>query len=126
MPEQAAARKNAALAGFHPVEQDLAAAGGGLGHAHAAFDQERKAAAGLSGVEKNAACARAMPLRLVDESVEPRVRQFGEHGETLQQLPATRVFIVGCNNCHILNLSTEQPMQTSYGTKVTDRRYAAG
>jgi hypothetical protein len=72
VPEQAAAGEDAALAGVDAVEQDLAAVGRELRHAHAAFEQQGKAAAGLGGVEKHGAGGHLQELRLGQKALQAR------------------------------------------------------
>jgi hypothetical protein len=93
VPEQTASRKDATLSGLNPVQQDFAA--GGIRHAdaHAALDQQRKAAARLLRVEKNAASGRAMPVCRGEQRVPLRGSQSRQNGEALEQLPARGILV---------------------------------
>ena len=78
MPEQATARQDAALPGLDAVEQDFAAVRRGLGDAHAALEHQRKAAAGLIGIEQHIACGGMQQLRFAEQRIQALRRQLRE------------------------------------------------
>ncbi|OGA40970.1 MAG: hypothetical protein A3G28_00460 [Betaproteobacteria bacterium RIFCSPLOWO2_12_FULL_68_19] len=91
--EQAASRQDAALARLDAVEQDLAPARRALGDAHAAFQDEREAAAGLARIEKDAARGEVQRRRFGEQALGKARRHFPEDRKTLGEQAAQGLLV---------------------------------